>query len=685
MTLSHDMNPFPSNQIWERLDPAATFAGPWEQFRHKEQAEFLHALVEKAGDELELSALGLSDEGQALHALRTGKPGKRRVFVWARQHGDESDCTAGLMMALEEIFSHRNEPHNARILAELDLLIIPMVNPDGVARFTRRSAHGIDLNRDAIAAATPEGRVLLDAKDDFKPEVCFNLHDMGARKSDGRGNLVAMAFQACPFGPDEADNKDRMKAKRLTGFMAEEVRGRGVEGVARYTTGYMSRAFGDNMARWNTACVLLEAGGWYEDKGGDDFVRRLFALCLLRGLYAVATGEDLKGGVEEYDRIPFDSGKPFVDRILERGTVVNGAGRPPFRADLAINRDIQVGAVGEPLRYDATFVNIGDLAEELAKYRTPLPNRLILPGLIAVSAGQQFDSDFPDTCQAAPFLRAGITTLVCGVGPFASNRARAEWLDAARQNAPPLNVVAFERVSSLRELRCRHGLSELAGLLVQDLEISAADIVRLHHLFHPAYPVSLNADEEARTLAADIFFQLGPDPESVRMHLHLSSDTNQKGLSMVRSDELRCLVDEFFTSPNQITFGADANEADISWLPVMLSLGGLSKGRVPLPSFLGGVLRRAGAVDFQTALPALNMLTLATAQAFRLSHTGTIDMGRRADVAVFRDPLIPDPGATNSIAPDFVMVNGIIAIEGGHIRDEETGAAWHFSPRLTGR
>ena len=51
---------------------------------------------------------------------------------------------------------HGNEPHTRQILTSLrdgrpirgiDLWVVPVVNPDGLARHTRRNAHGVDLNR----------------------------------------------------------------------------------------------------------------------------------------------------------------------------------------------------------------------------------------------------------------------------------------------------------------------------------------------------------------------------------------------------------------------------------------------------------------------------------------------------------------------------------------------------------
>ena len=85
---------------------------------------------------VEHRVIGRSVQGRALHAWRLGEPGKRRVVLLSTMHG--------------------NEPHTRQILTSLrdgrpirgiDLWVVPVVNPDGLARHSRRNAHGVDLNR----------------------------------------------------------------------------------------------------------------------------------------------------------------------------------------------------------------------------------------------------------------------------------------------------------------------------------------------------------------------------------------------------------------------------------------------------------------------------------------------------------------------------------------------------------
>ncbi len=53
---------------------------------------------------------------------------------------------------------------------------VPMLNPDGAELFQRRNLQFIDINRDALALATPEGKLLKKLRDEWQPDIGFNLH-----------------------------------------------------------------------------------------------------------------------------------------------------------------------------------------------------------------------------------------------------------------------------------------------------------------------------------------------------------------------------------------------------------------------------------------------------------------------------------------------------------------------------
>ncbi|MFN8161770.1 MAG: DUF2817 domain-containing protein [Solirubrobacterales bacterium] len=82
--------------------------------------------------------LGHSVRGRAIRALRLGDPeSPRKALVVGAIHGDEP-AGMGVVRELRRRWAR---------LRGMDLWTVYTVNPDGVARGTRRNARGVDLNR----------------------------------------------------------------------------------------------------------------------------------------------------------------------------------------------------------------------------------------------------------------------------------------------------------------------------------------------------------------------------------------------------------------------------------------------------------------------------------------------------------------------------------------------------------
>jgi protein MpaA len=79
--------------------------------------------------------LGRSWDGRPIRAIEVGNPHGTRVLVVGCIHGNEQ---GGIPIALA---LERAAP------PDLDLWIVPVLNPDGVEADARPNAHGVDLNR----------------------------------------------------------------------------------------------------------------------------------------------------------------------------------------------------------------------------------------------------------------------------------------------------------------------------------------------------------------------------------------------------------------------------------------------------------------------------------------------------------------------------------------------------------
>jgi predicted deacylase len=83
--------------------------------------------------------IGKSVKGRpivAWHLGEPGRPGAPRVVLISTMHGNEG-APRQILQALRD----------GKPLAGIDLWVVPTYNPDGLARGTRKNAHGVDLNR----------------------------------------------------------------------------------------------------------------------------------------------------------------------------------------------------------------------------------------------------------------------------------------------------------------------------------------------------------------------------------------------------------------------------------------------------------------------------------------------------------------------------------------------------------
>ncbi len=113
--------------------------------------QVLRALADAHPERAEYAAIGMSVEKRPLHAIRIF--GARRgevptVRLLGTHHGDELMAAALLLrMATLLIEGDSGDPVIADLIDNLDIHIIPMMNPDGRAALTRENSHGVDLNR----------------------------------------------------------------------------------------------------------------------------------------------------------------------------------------------------------------------------------------------------------------------------------------------------------------------------------------------------------------------------------------------------------------------------------------------------------------------------------------------------------------------------------------------------------
>lgn len=140
-----------------------------------EEQAFLRQ-VDKASGQVRVSEVGKSVQGRPLNLVRVGGGGPTTVLFLCSQHGDEPSGREACLIKIRDYAYGK-----ASIPPATTLLFVPTANPDGRAADTRGNANGVDINRDHIALATPEGRTFAKLIRDYQPDIVHDLHEFGPR------------------------------------------------------------------------------------------------------------------------------------------------------------------------------------------------------------------------------------------------------------------------------------------------------------------------------------------------------------------------------------------------------------------------------------------------------------------------------------------------------------------------
>ena len=341
-----------SHQLFDKYDTYHVNSFAKRHFPPDALYSVLQRLTSNSNKLLDMKQAGESFEKRPIYLVTAGT-GSTKVFLWSQMHGDESTATMAICDILKYLITTKNDETTAKILSSLTLIFLPMLNPDGAQRTQRRTAQGIDMNRDALALSTPEAKLLKKLQNEFQPQFGFNLHDQELSTVATTKELTALALLAPAYDAAKSDNDVRRNAKHLAGYLAGVMKLFIPGKLARYDDTFEPRAYGDNMQKWGTSTVLIESGHAMDDREKAS-IRKLNAVGLLSCFYALATGEYNNSSVEEYEGLP-NNGKKVYDVIIHNVTIVHGDGKTTA-ADLGITYQVDTHSIDTP-----SLADIGDL------------------------------------------------------------------------------------------------------------------------------------------------------------------------------------------------------------------------------------------------------------------------------------------------------------------------------------
>jgi hypothetical protein len=426
----YDVDPKQLAELWqkEHISPPDPYA-----LKHAQLKQRLQALAQDSAGLIQLEQVGGSVMGREIYLAGFGS-GTPKILFWSQMHGNEPTATSSLLDLLQFFTRHRKDPWVADILAKYRILFVPMLNPDGAERDERRNAQGIDINRDARAMQTPEGRALKAVRDKYEPFLGFNLHNQSGQTTVGdTGKVATIALLAVAADVPGAQLKapppgmPETLAKRVTAVLYEALSPFVYGHISRYDDPFNPRAFGDTLTLMGTPIVLIESGGTPAGAPANLGVQLDF-VGILAVLNSLASGRIANANPGVFDALRLNSSDPIYDLMLRNAWICNGTGIPIFRGDVAIRADMRAGSAGS-----AMIAEIGDLEVYTSKQTIDCAGTMVTPGLIAWDPERSL---FAQNRTGIEYLRRGITTIL----------ATASWTDL--QNRKP----ALEDWAGVREL-----------------------------------------------------------------------------------------------------------------------------------------------------------------------------------------------------------------------------------------
>lgn len=217
-------------------------------------------------------------------------------------HGNESTTTKALFDLIK--FLNSNSEESNTLLKNFTFCILPMVNPDGAAAYTRVNANNVDLNRDAKELTQPESKALRSVFEDFQPDYCYNLHDQRTIFGVGETSKPAtLSFLAPAFDKERSWNDCRLKAAQIIVAMNSELQKHIPGQIGRFDDSFNINCIGDMLQTLNVPTILFEAGH-YPDDYEREITRKYIFIALLSSFEYMVENDIVRNKREKYLSIP---------------------------------------------------------------------------------------------------------------------------------------------------------------------------------------------------------------------------------------------------------------------------------------------------------------------------------------------------------------------------------------------
>ncbi|MGQ0541650.1 MAG: M14 family zinc carboxypeptidase [Blastocatellia bacterium] len=339
-------------QIWEKQHISKKFPS---NVRHADLKKYLEKLA-KSGVKVEVAGRSLLN--REIYQIEFGK-GPLKVFLWSQMHGDEPTATSALIDMFFVLQENREKDWVEQIESRMTIRAVPMMNPDGADLYQRRSSDGIDINRDARNLLTPEARLLKKLRDEWSPEIGFNLHNQNALTTVGKTfKQAAISFLVVFGDAEKTTNEKYERNKRLVTAMSQALQKFIPGHIGRYGDEWTPSAFGDSFSSWGTAVILIETGALH---GKDEmFLVKMNFVAFLTAITSLVDSREKSFSSENYDLIPENTSGKLFFTIFRNANIIDRMNAPysMLIADLGINKERRRAEFTAP----SLIRQIGDLS-----------------------------------------------------------------------------------------------------------------------------------------------------------------------------------------------------------------------------------------------------------------------------------------------------------------------------------
>lgn len=275
-------------------------------------------ILKSMGDSFGISVAGTSEKDKNIPMLKIGT-GEIIVLGWSQMHGNESTTTKAVFDFLKFIgqtafFSEEI----AQFKKTYTFYLLPILNPDGAALYTRENANKVDLNRDAKQLTQKESRVLRTIFDSVSPQMCLNLHDQRSIFGLETQKPATVSFLAPAANKARSITDSRKLAMQHIVRMNHRLQQYIPDQVGRYDDTYNEDCVGDTFQKAKVPTILFEAGHYELDYTREK--TREFIFYVLLELFGITTVNLENTDHSKYFKIP-ENEKNYTDILIHNVTI----------------------------------------------------------------------------------------------------------------------------------------------------------------------------------------------------------------------------------------------------------------------------------------------------------------------------------------------------------------------------